>query len=547
MGKINFAINIWKKITTRVLKAGVVTRKQATDLATDVGKKLVDKSSKLGRDLQPWEIKSIFADSLPATFIPSFTTNPKVAAKYLAETQKCSPEDALKLLTQNARACVVPNIKGKNILYAPINPNNGLSNYSTIAHEVEHYIEANSLIERLKKAIIKPLLTAKQKLSRNFRKQIAEAQNKSFAIQRKLQGKYNTAIEYQKIKSGDDFASPETFAIRRMFRNSQTEGFQTFSQAPNETFFRATMRRNIREVCNPKKEQILGGRTHKFLRNVLDKEIPAYTAQANVENYIDSKLLQMMSPAQQEEYIKRVCSSIPRAQGTAEIYEEASKLLRQERRIYRKNALLGRLIPEKFNGKDKNLLKLVSCAKDKKILRKLMQNCSVEQKEKLFYLLKYNPKILSNPDIVELLKIRGANNTDFIDMAGYISEKFSLNQIKKLLAIANETLPNGELKYPNLVYSMQLPTYPQIKKFAELKIGNKNPFIRRLGDFKRLKSDELDELYAQVSLAIKNNGNIDRIIDAYFTNRLQKLMSHAMDMPRLNLNSIFSQQKKLTN
>ena len=73
-------------LTNLTSKAGILSRKACMRYAEETGKKLVDKSRELGRNLNQTEVEQVFAEHLPKRCIPKILSTQEQAAKCLVNT-----------------------------------------------------------------------------------------------------------------------------------------------------------------------------------------------------------------------------------------------------------------------------------------------------------------------------------------------------------------------------------------------------------------------------------------------------------------------------
>ena len=227
---------IGKLATSVATKFGLCTRKAAMRLASETGFKLVDESTRLGRNLTPQEIEGVFKQTLPKHLRPKVLFSPKEAAKCMAKNgvdARMAEQSILQGYDRGMLACCVPN----GTLKQPILMRPEYQEYSLYAHELEHALERNN---RLKSIFARKILPLRLRFLKDKNK-ILEIQKKTFDFQEQVQMAYNPNLSLEKQQ----------------------------------------------EVINDVVQKFIGGsrRTKKLCKGISNIEIPAYTTGGKVYAY----------------------------------------------------------------------------------------------------------------------------------------------------------------------------------------------------------------------------------------------------------------------
>ena len=137
MSAIGFAIT---KLTSQF---GLLSRKASIRLATETGKKLVDKTNQVGRALNKSEIEDVFVETLPKRCRPKILTE---KAEVKEQFRKLGMSDEMaEIQMENAAAGAIPNGMGKRSIYLPLQEMEA-EIPSLSAHELEHALESNNTL-----------------------------------------------------------------------------------------------------------------------------------------------------------------------------------------------------------------------------------------------------------------------------------------------------------------------------------------------------------------------------------------------------------------
>lgn len=298
--------NLGIAVTKLTSRFGILSRKASMRLATETGKRLFDKSQELGRKLEQADIEKVFEEVLPKKCRPKILTNPSEGIPYWQELGLS--EQQAKMYMMNCGAQAVPNIKGKRLLYIPIDKYDNSTISSVTAHELEHTLELDHRFKKIIKGFKnKFLIKFKQKFLPKSLEKDREVNIIITKIQNNLQRKYNVAFG----QKTDDYGVQITEIASR-------QGYK--SKAGLLSQIRSLIRNS---VVNPKIKDKDTRKKYEAIEYILDCEKPAYRVQGEVEKYAGK--------------------SKNKASAVANIYDAAEQVIKQERKIFLKNKLLGRL------------------------------------------------------------------------------------------------------------------------------------------------------------------------------------------------------------
>jgi len=308
-------------VTNITSKFGLLSRKASMRLATETGKKLFDKSQQLGRTLNKSEIENTFNEVLPKKCRPKILTNKNDCVPYFKEIGFSEQQAKLKL--DKVGGVSVPNINGKRLVYVPIDKYDNVSIASITAHELEHTLEANHRPQNLIHKIIDQIKMKRIKPEEQ-RKYIRIA-SCGETMQDTIKDKFGViGVPGKTIDYG---ATASDISKQQGYKSEQG----LFSQ------IRKILRNRLN--LNPKTKGYNTIPKYNVIDYTLDMEKPAYTVQGKVEEYA----LNLTDKNKSE------------ASVIVSLYDTAKKVVKQEKKRYLKNKILGRLKSNErlLTGKDK--------------------------------------------------------------------------------------------------------------------------------------------------------------------------------------------------
>ena len=244
---------IGKLVTSVATKFGLCTRKAAMRIATETGQKLVDESTRLGRNLNLQEIESVFKQCVPKKIRPKILVSQEEAAKDMLK-RGASQETIDEFLGNPYLAGIAMTMGRKKasiflnsdcniikLLSETTGMNPSAFHNSMIAHELEHALEYNGRFRKiLERKIIDPIKLALKKDKTAYIKQI----NKD-------------NLEFQ--------------------MTLQERGAESYFDNPKS--LGDTIKSLVQELSNGSKRKI------RLYKRVLNLETPAYITGNNVEKY----------------------------------------------------------------------------------------------------------------------------------------------------------------------------------------------------------------------------------------------------------------------
>ena len=510
---------VGKLATSVAAKFGLCTRKAAIRLATETGYKLVDESTRLGRNLTASEIEDVFAATLPKKLRPKILGSRNEIEKMLKDIGY-SPERAHATAHNPLMigGCI-PAGSGKQPIFVEMKKLDHLTNDSLLAHELEHALERNNRFKGIfARRIGYPLCSIKTLLNKNYIDNLV-----------RLNGRVENLQEYGLQIKNKTFLTETNKALSC---NSTTDGIIELNGLTKEQYF-ARLRSAIRNVANGETKGSHNNKTFKLIKGTLDMEIPAYTVGGRVQEYA-YKLTEGQIGAQT---------------GTSIVYKDALKLVKGERRLYLKNKLLGKLRKPSIYQSDKDLLRLANTKEDKILVRNMIKNMSADQKEGLFIALRQNPNALNNVKAFrEATKVDGTyiydeclslihninpemlKNSDFMKIAkildhgrpAYVYEleqisKASPERIRQFAELADKRIPIKDgaevLQYEFLAHCINSPQFDTLKKLINIKVGNRYPYIHLPNGMNKFMTAEQSEIALKNAIeASKRGESIERQI-----------------------------------
>ncbi|MBP3846200.1 hypothetical protein J6I39_00455 [bacterium] len=292
-------------ITKVTSKFGLISRKASVRLATETGKKLVDKTNQVGRALNKTEIEDVFVQTLPKRCRPKILTEKEQVKEYFRKLGMT--DEMAEIQMEYAAAGAVPNGMGKRSIYLPLQEMEG-EIPSLSAHELEHALEFNNTLKgKFGRRVLGLLVLPRLLFDKNF----AVKMTKLREIATELECKLQSAAFSDAEKLLESAPTKENLA---KILSADVKG------GPDK------IRQAIREIISP-----INSATSKseyaVSKRVLDMEIPAYKVGGEVERYAKGMGKNETSPSE-------VISMV---------YEEARKILNEEQKFFLKNKKGGKL------------------------------------------------------------------------------------------------------------------------------------------------------------------------------------------------------------
>ena len=392
---------------------------------------------------------------------------------------------------------------------------------------MEHALETNCRPKFILKRKIEPTVL-------KFLKQFDKVFNTSFA-QRRMEKSQKLRIETLKLErtlqksNGTATELVRDKATKKLVQKETSIGCANSKSAlaefngKTEAEFRDEIRETIRtDLISPDTYSAGARKKYNLWNQVMDIEIPAYSTQGKVERYAYNMTEQEMA----------------KGSGTAQVYDEAQKAARADRKLYLKNKLTGKLEkPTKYSGV-RDIYKLVETKADKKIVKSIAKDMTEKERAQLFALIQrypefkpadiqaflaatkvdgkpiyngclslvgnINPKAIKNPDFIEVAKLMGDTYPAFFGELHVLSNK-SPEHIKKFLEMAKAELKTTQ--HPNVSRKMaeyiDHPQFDRLKSIAEINIDGHKPYTDWVEKFENLSEKEIIEWETKLKQAAK--------------------------------------------
>ena len=575
-------------ITNLTSKVGILSRRASIRLATETGKKLVDKSREVGRILQPEEIQEVFTQTLPKKCRPKIISTeevqPYLERHGLDEKQKKELMESTKMMG----AATVSNLTKKSVIWLPYEKLSALPIgiepivNSAVAHELEHALEANHRFTRI--------------IQRKFKKiqlDIGKFFDKNYVEKEKLRECGVHEFENQLQLEFLGCITPGSGNLAMKCEPGLEEVGQ-FLNIGGQKGMEHKIRAKMRNIYASAENQ--GSETDKRLRILrlwMDKEEPAYKVTGDVDRY-------GFNMKEGEVSINT---------GIANGYKAAKKIALKERLLYWKNKLFCKMKKPNVYMSDKDLMRYASTKEEKNMMNELIQNMDSKQKGKLIKFLYANEgkpntienikkfldetkvngeslyindleklegistDVLANPDFQKIARLTYGENAgnpvyiydlksisqakpariaEFAKIAGtrtpHISEdipikaegrlKEALEAMRKSAEKNTDTIPCDEIiqydyQYKYLANCILSPDFNAIKAFAEIRTPDgKLPYADMLSSLKNLPSERIKYYY---DLAKTDFANIDKIKDSIFK-EVEQIMKNTEQPVSIKLN-----------
>lgn len=508
-----------KFVTSVTSKFGVISRKAAVRLATETGMAIVDEGARLGRKLTVDEMHSVMKATLPKRCCPNLLHTREEVAQQLANAGFGDIQKARQAANNpNLMGGCVGNGSKKTTIFVQTHPLLPAQyEYSKFAHELEHALETNNRLKGIwmrKTAPLRMLFLKFRMGTKNFQElqQLGQASSSRFQVE--LQKAHNTVLgQGNPVLSG--FPSSESL----MQLNGKTEG----------RYF-AGIRNVLNQFANGKVKGSENNRLLSHLRKVMDSEIPAYT--------VDGKVLEYAQCLKAGQYSVST--------GTAVLYRDAQKVIRQEQKLYWFNKFFGKLRKPTIFHTQKDLINLARNKEERKILESIAKNMSTDNQKMLFTTLKskpnslanikvfrdatmvngkslyddslnaimdLDPKLLDNPDFVKLMRLQ-APTFGYPAYGDSLQElaKTSPEKLKQFASIADEVVMMGDdaiLKYQCLARHIEHPQFNQLKQLVDIKVNGTYPYHYIVEDMPRyLTSKQIDDACKEALEAQKKGSDV---------------------------------------
>lgn len=445
-------------------RMGIISRKKAMQLATETGKKLVDKSNELGRIINKQEIEEVFRQTLPKRCRPEIVTTKEEVFEVLSKSGLTKEQITEFINIPYAAAACLSNGRKKCPIWIPfekIGTIEALRPYinSFITHELEHALEKNNripqIISRKLSGVVKFFgkLFNKDFMQKNFDREMALhnfEQNIQEALacclDRKLGGfvcesTVDGINNYLKTKTGETLIEKLRSIVRRDYAGAENKGSEVNKRL-------------------------------KWLKYLMEIERPAYFVQGEIERY--SGL---------------VVGNHSINEGISRGYEMAIDIASQERRGYWKNKLLGNLKKPNVYSDDSDLFKYANTKKQKQILEKMLGSLDLNQKRGLIKLLYCHE---NEPEAVEIV-------SKFIEKTTQNGKNLFLENPNKLKSIKTEKLLN--------------PIFIKIAKLANSDVKNGEMIISLIPFLGKASPLELRIYLGKIQKAIKKEKDVCKIVD----------------------------------
>lgn len=313
-------------ITKLTSQFGVLSRKASVRIATETGKKLVDKTNQVGRALNKSEIEEVFVETLPKRCRPKIY----ITEEELVEGTKKSllNRNDISEAVNDAEAFYVPSSIGKGKIFLPVNNLSKESICGDIAHELEHALEYKG----------------------NALKEIWKLPFMLFEIIK------------MKIKGKNPFSyAKEMGKMAHNLENSVINAVHMGTHSEDE------LCKIIRGAINPNSPKTTQA---DYAAGILlfDKEIRAYKAGNAIEKYMKK-------------------GTSLEQQNRLDAYEKVKKILENDLKIFKKNKKSGKFeYPLKYEY-DKDFTRLIPDEENRKFVMSLAEN--PKEKDKLYDMISY--------------------------------------------------------------------------------------------------------------------------------------------------------------
>lgn len=328
MSAIGFAIT---KLTSQF---GLLSRKASIRLATQTGKKLVDKTNQVGRALNKTEIEEVFTETLPKRCRPKLYTTKEELVNGTLLTDKAADD-----ILEGTGGLHIPNFKGREKVFINIKNKSKEDICDIVSHELEHSLEykSSAINEHFKALVRLPLMSFK------FLKTIV--------------------MNSKNIKKSDLNNIKDTLK-NKVFQGTEIEDklYLQFGKKITD-LDEETLRSIIRDKINPSYITTTElDYTSALLR--FDCEVPAYKVGDSIREYMG------LAPENRHK-----------------VYKKIQKLLIEELNIFKENRKRGALVAPKKKEYYEDFSRLVPNEEDRKFIMNIAQK--PQDKKKIYDALSY--------------------------------------------------------------------------------------------------------------------------------------------------------------
>lgn len=493
---------------------GLASKKQCIRMATNTGKELVNLMESTGRNLTKSDIDAVFKRTLPKGFAPKVITEREELIPYFIKTGHTQETAKAQAFHPCMGAGTIPNGNDKRVIFLPLIEEGKKPQGREVAlyaHELEHALEMN---HRLGNIFVRKIYAPLLRIIQAFNPKATELMNaqglKSIDFEVNLQYANETlmGLEPKILNCGESI-----------------DEIIQFNGKSKEDYIKTT-----KEIIKKYADKDAKGSRNRTIFNLfkqkLNLEIPAYTVEGEIQKYA----------------LKLGEGETVAATGTAKIYEDTVKILKQEKKSYFKNLLRGKLSKPTVYQTDRDLFKLIDDVDDKKALKKYITGLRYQEKEAIFNILSKDPsklksyidftrtvhknsnfsyrrhlnyleniseELLKNPDIIKIAGI-GDKYPEYANILEKIAES-TPEKIAEFAKIAGEKTSGGTYKYRPLGVCLDHPKYETLKKIADTEILSTKEGVAitdLLYEIKRLEPSQIDSVYEN---ALK--GDIESILE----------------------------------
>ena len=459
-------------ITNLTSKFGVLSRKACVRIATETGKKVVDKSKEVGRMVNKEEIEQIFAQTVPKKCRPPLLTTNQEAIDVFKRTGH-TEEEINQYMQMPIAAAVLENGTRQWPMWIPFErfqtqlpKEMEVFMSSTVGHELEHALEKNN---RIRDIFRRKLSGVKESVCKFFDKDYKHRVTEremgihkfEFNIQQELLGCIDP-------KTRKFVCEPTVEGIEKYLKEKTGKGLIER--------LRESVRRNYASPQNAGSEQI---RRFDKINYWLDMEKPAYQVTGEVDRYY-------FGTPKGETFI---------TESISKGYEAAIDIVKKDRISYWKNLLFGKLKKPNVFTTDKDLLKYATTPQEKQVLQELISGMNKEQKSSLIKVL-YSFE--GQPNAIQTIK-------SFLDKTTVKGKNIFLDELNLFEGIDSKLLSN--------------PDFIAIARIGNSKVSNADAVIDMLyfmGQSKQTDAKLLRIYAGKLQKAIQHKSDIRPIVEQYY-------------------------------
>ena len=246
--------------------------------------------------------------------------------------------------------------------------------------------------------------------------------------------------------------------------------------------------------CNAKGRK--NASTYRTFEGILNAEISAYSTGGKVDEFIHGNMIKSHQTK------------------VSERYKEMIDAIKQDRKTYRKNRLLGRLKPQHIYFEEADLYALARNEEEKQFLSKILPNANEEIKSNIYRYIQMKPDYLqtimrnaTNKDCHTIVKIIQTDKSGIYQQAQEMIGQASPKKLKEFARIAGEKTADGQYIYSSAAIAINHPGFNWITKIAGIKIGNNYPYMNLAKELCVLSEKELKVLYKRLQSAAEKGLN----------------------------------------